>query len=824
MDLDSSLVMVLDDSCLNEKDYSFCLMGKVNDFTTLANLKVVVANKGFDNIKFKYMGGYWVMMEFQKKVTWVEIKGIPLKMLSKNTFNHVALKWGVLLDVDDQEDEYFHKKRIRINTNVPTNIFESFKVIYRGKVFWVRATEVPGWILDFKEDNYKEEDSKVVSYEEVPNGEDVKNVEDLEDSVGQGNVQSEDPFNTYELLNNKRPVTGKNSNSKESLKYHPGYTPTGSEEATREKQFDLKKSNNNVKESICSGHFKKIEQYFLMTDYSLWEVILNGDSPVPTRIVKGVVQPVVPTTAKQWLARKNKLKARGTLLMALHDKHQLKFNSHKDAKTLMEAIEKRFEDVNLKFLRSLPSDWKTHTLIWRNNADLEDKNLDDLFNNLKIYETKVKHSSSPSTLSQNLAFVSSSTTDNTTDLASATISVSAIGSKLPTSPLPNVDSLSNAAKILVLLELHLWALICLKWNAIIVTERDILLGYVGIPWIKEGLSYQAEEEPVNFAFMAFSSSSSSDNKVPSYFKACSKAYTQLHSQYDKLTDDFRKSQFDVISYQTGLESVEARLLVYKQNESAFEENIKLLNIEVQLSDTALVTLRPKLETTEHERDDLKLKLEKFQTSSKKLTDLLASQTTKKTRFIPSGRYLAVPPPYTGTFMPPKPDLVFHTVPSAETEHLAFNVQVSPTKPELALSPMPRPSAPIIEDWISDSEEDSQTQAPQGNLQHGSKDKGVIDSGCSRHIIGSMSYLSDFEELNGGYVAFGGNPKGGKIKIGVQDKYDAEKAREEVNQTYVLFLVWSAGFMNPQNNDKDAPIDGKEHDVDDNLIISITNRS
>nr|GFC05740.1 hypothetical protein [Tanacetum cinerariifolium] len=82
---------------------------------------------------------------------------------------------------------------------------------------------------------------------------------------------------------------------------------------------------------------------------------------------------------------------------------------------------------------------------------------------------------------------------------------------------------------------------------------------------------------------------------------------------------------------TGLESVEARLLVYKQNESVFEENIKLLNIEVQLRDTALVTLRQKLEKAEQERDDLKLKLEKFQTSSKILTDLLASQTNEKTR-------------------------------------------------------------------------------------------------------------------------------------------------------------------------------------------------
>nr|GFB02171.1 ribonuclease H-like domain-containing protein [Tanacetum cinerariifolium] len=86
----------------------------------------------------------------------------------------------------------------------------------------------------------------------------------------------------------------------------------------------------------------RIEQYFLMTDYSLWEVIFNGDSPIPTRVVDGVVQPIAPTTAEQRLAKKNELKARGTLLIVLPDKHQLKFNIHKDVKSLMEAIEKRF--------------------------------------------------------------------------------------------------------------------------------------------------------------------------------------------------------------------------------------------------------------------------------------------------------------------------------------------------------------------------------------------------------------------------------------------------------------------------------------------------
>nr|GFC29416.1 hypothetical protein [Tanacetum cinerariifolium] len=153
--------------------------------------------------------------------------------------------------------------------------------------------------------------------------------------------------------------------------------------------------------------------------------------------------------------------------------------------------------------------------------------------------------------------------------------------------------------------------------------------------------------------------------------------------------------FDVMSYQTGLESVEARLLVYKKNESVSEENLKLLNIEVQLRDTALATLRQKLETTEKDRDDLNMKLEKFQTSYQ--------------RFVPSGGYHAVPPLMTGTFIPPKPDLVFHTPPSDENEHLAFNIQLSPTKPEQDL---PNTSSTlIIEDWVSDSEEEDIPQVP-----------------------------------------------------------------------------------------------------------------
>nr|GEZ12959.1 hypothetical protein [Tanacetum cinerariifolium] len=147
---------------------------------------------------------------------------------------------------------------------------------------------------------------------------------------------------------------------------------------------------------------------------------MNGDSPTPTRIVDDVVQVIAPTTAEQRLAKKNKLKVRGTLLMDLPDKNLLKFNIHKDVKSLMEAIEKR------------------------NKADLEEQCLDDLFNNLKIYEAEVKGSSTSSQNTQNIAFVSSNNTDSTNESVNVVPSVFAASSKAPVSTLPNVDSLSDA--------------------------------------------------------------------------------------------------------------------------------------------------------------------------------------------------------------------------------------------------------------------------------------------------------------------------------------------------------------------------------------------
>nr|GEX50264.1 hypothetical protein [Tanacetum cinerariifolium] len=484
----------------------------------------------------------------------------------------------------------------------------------------------------------------------------------------------------------------------------------------------------------------RIEQYFLMTDYLLWEVILNSDSPAPTRVIEGVVQPVAPTTTELRLAIKNELKAHGTLLMALPDKHQLKFNIHKDAKTLMEAIEKSF------------------------GGNKETKKAVEAY-----------HTNEP---------------------ISVVASVSAASTKIPIFALPNVDTLRRN----------------LEANG-----------------------------PTTMGFDMSKVECYNCQRKGHFAREC------------RSLKDTRKNAM------TG---------VFRQKRNQLTMPSWLSPLQVLLVLILSLPASP-IYDRYHSRDG----------------------------------YHVIPPPYTGTFMPPKPNLVFHDAPNInETDHPAFNVELSPTKPNTDLSHTLRPSSPIIEDWVSDLEDDSEAEIPQnvpifvqpsvksietsisavnhktvipkpksnrnsknrkacfvsiltksklvpilatrpvttvvqkthvtrprlaksvitkphsprqninrspspkastfplkvttakapmvnvvqGNPQHALKDKGVIDSRCSRHMTGNMSYLSDFKELNGGYVAFGGNPKGGKIS-------------EHYSFTDTEYLVLSPEFKLPDKN-------------------------
>ncbi|GJS92292.1 hypothetical protein Tco_0774928 [Tanacetum coccineum] len=86
----------------------------------------------------------------------------------------------------------------------------------------------------------------------------------------------------------------------------------------------------------------RIEQYIQMIDYALWEVIENGATLPKTQMVEGVMKVIPITTTEEKATRRLEVKARSTLMMGIPNEHQLKFNSIKDAKLLLEAIEKRY--------------------------------------------------------------------------------------------------------------------------------------------------------------------------------------------------------------------------------------------------------------------------------------------------------------------------------------------------------------------------------------------------------------------------------------------------------------------------------------------------
>ncbi|GJT38179.1 hypothetical protein Tco_0938044 [Tanacetum coccineum] len=197
---------------------------------------------------------------------------------------------------------------------------------------------------------------------------------------------------------------------------------------------------------------------------------------------------------------------------------------------------------------------------------------------------------------------------------------------------------------------------------------------------------QAKEGHTNFALMAYTSSGSSSSSSSSSSDS--------------------ESQLNVVAYKTGLESVEARLDAYKKNE--------------------------KFEKAKKERDDLKLTLEKFENSSKNISKLLEIQVSDKFKTgvgydsqvvnsqvvdsqvndkhkIGEG-YHAIPPPYTRNFMPPKPNLVL-----ADKEEYVFSESitsvpaVTTSKVKTTESKPKSVSEPLIEDWISDSKDENETE-------------------------------------------------------------------------------------------------------------------
>nr|GFA85089.1 nucleotide-binding alpha-beta plait domain-containing protein [Tanacetum cinerariifolium] len=247
--------LVLGEECLTSKDISNCLVGRVKEFASLVNLKMVFCDEGFSEITIQYLGEFWVLMEFGN----VNVIKSFLDNVSMNSWFSQVRKASV---------DFLTEGRIAW-VEVEGIPF---------KVFWIRASEVPGWVPDFRNDEedeeqsvdvvngggetrhgsdggdnnevdevfatvVKEEEQEVKHCEEV-NGENAENI-------------SEDLFNIYPLLN-KNQVNDKRTGGSESMSHPPGYSPpAGSEVNEINKAGDTVISDKELTGENLEGELKK---------------------------------------------------------------------------------------------------------------------------------------------------------------------------------------------------------------------------------------------------------------------------------------------------------------------------------------------------------------------------------------------------------------------------------------------------------------------------------------------------------------------------------------------------------------------------------------
>ncbi|GKD34943.1 RNA-directed DNA polymerase, eukaryota, partial [Tanacetum coccineum] len=267
---DSKPAMVLDDSCTFKGDLSLSVFGKLKEFSSLANIKTLLATEGFDDIVIQYMGGFWVLLKFISKPKKDKFMG------------HVGVgSWFAKLQHASTDFE--------IDERVTWIDIE-------GKIFWIHAKEVTGWTPDFniEEDDFSDSDVESLQaknddifnkddseIEEVPEtifehgeqGESKSPV--VKDQLNDGleEAQSKDPFSLYKLLNKKHPNSDDATQFVEEPKYPPGFTPLEKsvehsnmeniqnsqdqiEEPTVLKTVPITKPNENGDVPVCSGHFQ----------------------------------------------------------------------------------------------------------------------------------------------------------------------------------------------------------------------------------------------------------------------------------------------------------------------------------------------------------------------------------------------------------------------------------------------------------------------------------------------------------------------------------------------------------------------------------------
>ncbi|GJZ81340.1 putative ribonuclease H-like domain-containing protein [Tanacetum coccineum] len=488
-------------------------------------------------------------------------------------------------------------------------------------------------------------------------------------------------------------------------------------------------------------------------------------------------------------AKRNQERVKSILLLAIPDEYLLKFHNVPDAKSLWAAIKSRFggNDESKKMQRNvLKHQFENFTtapnesldkaydsqiaLIIRNKPDIDQTDIDDLYNNLRVYEDEMKRSSSSTSNSQNLAFLSSENTSSTNEVSttSGNFRVNTAGGTSSTIAMMTVRVQRFIQKTRRNLDFKGIQPVTFDKSKVecynchrkghfakecksgrnqgkrsysengrrntttnepssqALVAQDGLGGY---DWSNDF------DEPVNYALMAISSSSSSsssDNEVQNCSKQCLESFKILQKNFDSEREKHSRARLEIQGYELALESLESRILGHEKNELAWGEKYEFQNYELKCRELKINNLNMELEKVVKERDELNIKIAKWEESSKSLNKISTSMSAL-TKWLGLCTQLdemsnrsksdseAVSSSYYRRFLTPRADISFAgldeyairkkiiesktTEPKDDTSESKTSETVGKTNEVEKSKPKINRDKVIIEDWNSDDEDD-----------------------------------------------------------------------------------------------------------------------